>query len=208
MVSGCEVQLTVQTRHEPTGELAINDGAEYVLRRWSCVVLDGRPRAANATQLPHVREVEFVLHETFANNHQVVRRAPFRVEEEGWGEFDMTVLVHFAHCTAPLRITHDLNFQEGSVYEKKYRLTVPNPSPGFLALYNRPSTHARKTLPARQTKARKGPPRSAQYSPSAQRRRSPSASPSDYDSDDSSLSSGSPSDGGSDGRRPASMSSA
>ncbi|KAJ2712252.1 transcription factor TFIIF complex subunit Tfg3 [Coemansia spiralis] len=200
MVSGCEVVLTVQTRQQQTGELVVNDGAEYVLRRWSCTVQDGRPRAAGTTQLPYVREVEFVLHETFANSHRVVRRAPYRVEEEGWGEFDLVVLVHFAHCPEPLRFNHDLNFHEGEVYEKKYRLTVPNPSPAFLALYNRLATHARKTIPARQTKARKAPPRTDQHSPARRRSsRSPSGSSSDYDSDSST---DGPSDG-SAGPRPA-----
>ncbi|KAJ2783271.1 transcription factor TFIIF complex subunit Tfg3 [Coemansia javaensis] len=176
MVSECEVPLIVQTSHHHTGRTIVaSGGVEYSLRRWSCTVLEGRARAASSTRLPHIREVVFVLHETFDSPRRVVRSPPFRVEEQGWGEFDLEIIVHFAGCSDHARIVHDLNFQEGDQYDKRYRLTIANPTPGFLALFNENTTLSRKTIPARETKARKAPPRSAQ-NPAARRGRSSSLS--------------------------------
>ncbi|KAJ2022283.1 hypothetical protein GGI06_001883 [Coemansia sp. S85] len=81
------------------------------------------------------------------------------VEEEGWGEFDLVIMVHFVNCPEPYKIVHDLNFHSGELYRKSYDFVIPNPSPGFLALFNKHTTVSRKTIPARATKARKGPPR-------------------------------------------------
>ncbi|KAJ2587311.1 transcription factor TFIIF complex subunit Tfg3, partial [Coemansia sp. RSA 1722] len=94
----------------------------------------------------------------------VVSRAPFSVQEEGWGEFDLDIVVHFHHCAETLRIVHDLNFHEGESYFKQYELTIPNPSAAFLNLFNKRSPVSRKTIPSRGSKARKGPPRDSVYS--------------------------------------------
>ncbi|KAJ2875006.1 transcription factor TFIIF complex subunit Tfg3 [Coemansia aciculifera] len=154
-----EVTLAVHTQHQQTGHYVQADGVEYSLRTWSCTVQEGRPKATSAHQLPYVKKVEFILHETFENPHRVVSHPPFKVEEEGWGEFDLVIMVHFVNCPEPYKIVHDLNFHSGESYRKSYDLFIPNPSPGFLALFNKHTTVSRKTIPARATKARKGPPR-------------------------------------------------
>ncbi|KAJ2746679.1 transcription factor TFIIF complex subunit Tfg3 [Coemansia sp. BCRC 34301] len=159
MGAASEVTLVVHTQHQQTGRYYQNEGVEYGLRAWSCTVLDGRPKASSAHQLPYVKKVEFILHETFDNSHRVVSYPPYKMEEEGWGEFDLVVMVYFVNCPEPYKIVHDLNFHEGESYYKSYDLVVPNPSPGFLALFNKLATVSRKTIPARATKARKGPPR-------------------------------------------------
>ncbi|PIA17333.1 yeats-domain-containing protein [Coemansia reversa NRRL 1564] len=186
MVSEAEVVLAVQTRHQPTDRTVVEQGFEYSLRKWSCTLMEGRSRASNATLLPYVKEVEFILHESFDNPHQIVRRPPFRVEKVGWGEFDLLIIVHFVNCSEQYKIIHDLNFQEGEFYEKKYPLIVTSPKAGFLALFNKYSTVSRKTIPARETKARKGPPRGT-YSTS---QRSQNGSISPYSSEDSGADSG------------------
>ncbi|KAJ2849473.1 transcription factor TFIIF complex subunit Tfg3 [Coemansia brasiliensis] len=187
MVSEAEVMLAVQTQHHQTGRSVVANGVEYSLRRWSCALVEGRPRSSNAAQLPYVKKVEFILHETFKNPHRVIHHPPFKVEEEGWGEFDLVVIVHFINCQEPYRITHDLNFHVGEYYENKYPFIVPNPSAAFLALFNKHTTVSRKTIPARATKARKGPPRDSHYSTSQRASNSPldslSSHSSDYDSD-------------------------
>ncbi|KAJ2721878.1 transcription factor TFIIF complex subunit Tfg3 [Coemansia sp. Benny D115] len=174
MVASAEVILVVHTQHRPIDETVVNDGVQYGLRKWSCTVQEGRPRyAAVPTQLPYVREVEFFLHETFPNRHRVSTRLPFRVDEQGWGEFDLEIVVHFVDCIDSFRIIHDLNFHEGEAYMKEYRFTIPNPSQRFLASFTKRTTAARKTLPAKGSKARKGPPRDSIYSKQQSLRRSP-----------------------------------
>ncbi|KAI8324936.1 hypothetical protein GQ54DRAFT_295770 [Martensiomyces pterosporus] len=187
--------LTVHTEHRQTGRTVVAGEVEYSLRTWSCTLQEGRPRFPNVTQLPYVKKVEFILHETFENSHRVTSRAPFRVEEEGWGEFDLAIIVHFVNCSEPHTIIHDLSFQEGETYNKTYPFKIPNPSAGLLTLFNKHPTVSRKTIPARATKARKGPPRDSAYSNS---RRTPYYSDSDdslsSDQDDHLNSSGDDSD--------------
>ncbi|KAJ2410486.1 transcription factor TFIIF complex subunit Tfg3 [Coemansia sp. RSA 2526] len=211
MGSDAEVMLVVQTQHQQTGRSVVANGVEYSLRRWSCTLLEGRPRASNATQLPYIKKVEFILHETFKNPHRVVHHPPFRVEEEGWGEFDLVSIIHFVNCPEPLRITHDLNFHVGEHYESKYPLIVPNPSAAFLTLFNKHTTVSRKTIPARATKARKGPPRDSHYSTSQRTSNGSAGSSSgfsDLDSDSQLSSSDDESDSHSFGNKRRSASSA
>ncbi|KAI2018100.1 transcription factor TFIIF complex subunit Tfg3, partial [Ophidiomyces ophidiicola] len=55
---------------------------------------------------------------------------PFRIEEEGWGEFDLQV-----GLGAPDKehtVPHDLNFQQNR-YESKHVITFKNPKPAVLA---------------------------------------------------------------------------
>ncbi|KAJ1664498.1 transcription factor TFIIF complex subunit Tfg3 [Coemansia sp. RSA 1813] len=174
-----EVVLGIHTQHRETGRTVVSGGIEYSLRTWSCTLHEGRARVAGTTQLPYIQKVEFIMHETFDNPHKVVAHAPFRVEEEGWGEFDLVVVVHLANSPDTYKIVHDLSFHEGESYTKRYSFVVPAPTPGFLALFNKPTTFSRKTIPARATKARKGPPRDSAYSNSASRLSSGSESSSD-----------------------------
>jgi hypothetical protein len=39
------------------------------------------------------------------------KKAPFKLEEQGWGEFDMTIGLHYAEKGGQTTIHHDLNFQ-------------------------------------------------------------------------------------------------
>ncbi|KAJ1737230.1 transcription factor TFIIF complex subunit Tfg3 [Coemansia sp. Benny D160-2] len=179
-----EVVLGIHTQQHDTGRTAVSGGIEYSLRRWSCTLHEGRSQVAGTTQLPYIQKVEFILHETFDTPHRVVTRAPFRVEEEGWGEFDLIVIVHMANSPDTYKIVHDLNFQEGESYTKRYPFVIPNPTPGFLALFYKPTSFSRKTIPKRATKARKGPPRDSAYANSTSRLSSDSESFSDSDASD------------------------
>lgn len=48
-------------------------------------------------------------------NKRLIRAAfkkpPFRIEEKGWGEFDMTIVLTGAHKGGDHTLEHDLNFQ-------------------------------------------------------------------------------------------------
>jgi transcription initiation factor IIF auxiliary subunit len=41
----------------------------------------------------------------------VFKKPPFRIEEKGWGEFDMTIVLTGAHKGGDHSLEHDLNFQ-------------------------------------------------------------------------------------------------
>ena len=55
---------------------------------------------------------------------------PFRIQEEGWGEFEMQIVLSAADKDHV--ITHDLNFLE-SRYESKHVVVFKNPKPHLLA---------------------------------------------------------------------------
>ncbi|KAL4947419.1 putative Ran-specific GTPase-activating protein 1 [Aspergillus filifer] len=96
----------------------------FPLRSWSIEVYllneHGEQVPANLFD-----KVTYHLHPSFGNRAtQTFKNPPFRIQEEGWGEFDMTI-----GFTAPdskeQTIAHDLNFAQ-SRYESKHVLTYKN----------------------------------------------------------------------------------
>ncbi|EZF25060.1 hypothetical protein H112_02556 [Trichophyton rubrum D6] len=95
-----------------------NSGIEgFPLRQWSVEIhlLNDHGEPVPASVFP---KVTYHLHPSFEQRAtQTIKSPPFRIEEEGWGEFDMQIVL-----SAPDKdhsITHDLNFQS-SKYESKH----------------------------------------------------------------------------------------
>ncbi|EER16248.1 4-hydroxy-3-methylbut-2-enyl diphosphate reductase, putative [Perkinsus marinus ATCC 50983] len=62
-----------------------------------------------------IKKVDFQLHETFAVPQRTVESTPFMVTEEGWGEFDIIVTIHFVDSSEnPVRTTHKLKLHHDS----------------------------------------------------------------------------------------------
>jgi len=40
------------------------------------------------------------------------KKPPFKLEEQGWGEFDMAITLHFAEKGGTKELAHDLHFQQ------------------------------------------------------------------------------------------------
>ena len=51
----------------------------------------------------------------------VFKKPPFRIDEQGWGEFDMTIVLSAAHKGGEHTLSHDLNFQSER-YEAKHQV--------------------------------------------------------------------------------------
>lgn len=61
-----------------------------------------------------------------------MKTAPFRISEQGWGEFDMQILLTpYAQPKGEHTIFHDLNFQNER-YEATHSFTFRNPKPELL----------------------------------------------------------------------------
>ncbi|RKF78172.1 Transcription initiation factor TFIID subunit 14 [Golovinomyces cichoracearum] len=71
------------------------------------------------------------LHPSFANPVQTFTSPPFRCENEGWGEFDMTIDLYSTEKGGKNSITHDLNFAKDR-YEAKHQVTFKNPSAALI----------------------------------------------------------------------------
>jgi len=78
-------------------------------------------------------KVTYKLHESFGDRaKQVFPSAPFKIQEEGWGEFDMEIVLTGMDKGGDHTVAHDLNFQSNR-YEAKHTITFKNPKPGLLA---------------------------------------------------------------------------
>lgn len=51
----------------------------------------------------------------------VIKKPPFRISEEGWGEFDMRIIVSAIEKGGDHELTHDLNFQQER-YEAEHKI--------------------------------------------------------------------------------------
>ncbi len=80
-------------------------GQKDQLFAWCCYV-----RGANNEGIAHfVKKVVFTLHPTFKNNVRTVEEPPFEIQEQGWGEFEITVRIHFVDSSEkPVEIIHFL----------------------------------------------------------------------------------------------------
>ncbi|KAI9698712.1 MAG: hypothetical protein M1836_003822 [Candelina mexicana] len=75
----------------------------------------------------------YKLHPSFEKRAiQSFKHPPFRIEEEGWGEFDIEVVFTAMDKGGDHSIQHDLNFATNR-YEAKHTITFKNPKPGLMA---------------------------------------------------------------------------
>ena len=48
-----------------------------------------------------------------------IKKPPFRIEEEGWGEFDMEIILTAVDKGGDHSLQHDLNFRENKYLERR-----------------------------------------------------------------------------------------
>ncbi|KAL2760886.1 hypothetical protein ACRALDRAFT_2039429 [Sodiomyces alcalophilus JCM 7366] len=97
----------------------------FPMRKWSVslYILDenGEPHPADCFQ-----RVTYNLHPSFENPVQTYTKPPFTCENEGWGEFEMSIDCYTTEKSKQ-SIPHDLNFQSNH-YENEHTVTFKNPS--------------------------------------------------------------------------------
>ncbi|RCI05487.1 hypothetical protein CU098_009485 [Rhizopus stolonifer] len=81
--------------------------------------------------------VEYILHPTFEDPRRVKKEEPYVLQEKGWGEFDMRVVLYFAeNITDPQVLLFDLNFAM-TQYSITHTVKFPNASPELIELLAR-----------------------------------------------------------------------
>ncbi|KIZ04869.1 putative Protein AF-9 like protein [Monoraphidium neglectum] len=78
--------------------------------RWTAYV-----RGANNEDLsPLIQKVTFNLHASFNNPQRIIHAPPFELTEEGWGEFEMSIVLHFQPDAqeGPIEVFHHLRLYE------------------------------------------------------------------------------------------------
>lgn len=83
---------------------------EYHSHRWTVYV-----RSPSGEELNHIiSKVVFKLHDSFMNPIRVVEAAPYELTETGWGEFEISITMHFTEDSGekPIEIFHPLKLYE------------------------------------------------------------------------------------------------
>ncbi|KAI5292757.1 hypothetical protein KEM52_006083 [Ascosphaera acerosa] len=115
---------------EQSIKIPAKDENTPAIRDWSIEVfqLTDKGQKVPATLFD---SVTYKLHPSFGDRTvQKKKEPPFRIDEEGWGEFDMQVVVRVENKDYPF--LHDLNFG-AERYEQKHTITFKNPKASLLA---------------------------------------------------------------------------
>jgi len=88
------------------------------MREWSIEIwlLNDRDEDVPATIF---EKATYELHPSFPKPRQTFKKPPFKIEEEGWGEFDMQIQLTTLHRGGDHTLSHDLNFAQER-YESKH----------------------------------------------------------------------------------------
>jgi transcription initiation factor TFIID/TFIIF subunit len=102
------------------------------MRKWTCQLTLLGP---NDQEVPAniFDKVTYKLHPTFKNPTLTVKKPPFRIEEEGWGEFDMGIVLHMVDRGGEQTLAHDLNFAQNE-YVVHHTINVPTNKPNLARL--------------------------------------------------------------------------
>ena len=74
--------------------------------KWTCYV-----RGPDDYEIsPFIKQVAFHLHPSFASPTRTFKSPPYEVHEQGWGEFDIAIKIHFTPDAnlRPIEIHHTL----------------------------------------------------------------------------------------------------
>lgn len=93
------------------------------MRKWSIeiVLLDEQGNEIPATIFD---KVVYHLHPTFANPTRTFTDPPFKIEEQGWGGFELLISGHLLEKAGERKLTHDLHFMKDS-YQIDHVIQVP-----------------------------------------------------------------------------------
>lgn len=96
------------------------------MRQWSIEIamLNDQGEVVPAIILDRVT---YTLHHTFANPIRTLKLAPFTVEEQGWGEFDIPIAIHLVGLPGKQgerKFNHDLNFLQ-ETYTVDHTILIP-----------------------------------------------------------------------------------
>ncbi|CAO0793772.1 unnamed protein product [Mucor circinelloides] len=133
-----------------------NDGHPW--RNWkiTLVAMDGE-REVKGKLAMILDHVEYILHPTFEEPRRVKKEEPYVLQEKGWGEFDMRVVLYFTdNITDPQVLLFDLNFALAT-YSITHTVEFPNASPELVKLLSRdPSSASSSTSVSVSSAPRKG----------------------------------------------------
>lgn len=105
--------------------------AGFPLRHWTMKVVLIHQETKAEVDATAFTQATYHLHESFGDRaKQVMKQPPFRVAEDGWGEFELKIDLLDAGGKTH-EFLHDLNFAQNK-YEVKHVITFKNPKEKLL----------------------------------------------------------------------------
>lgn len=128
MTDAVDVVFRVKTQQAILSDQQLTEN-QLPMRQWrmEIVMLDKDGAEVPAGIVSHV---VYHLHPTFAKPKRKVNEPPFRLEEVGWGEFELHIVLTLKEHGGTVKIVHDLSFSEDA-YAVDFEVSVPytqNPS--------------------------------------------------------------------------------
>ncbi|CDK28276.1 unnamed protein product [Kuraishia capsulata CBS 1993] len=101
----------------------------FPMRKWSIQIsmLNSDGKEVPATIFD---KVTYHLHPTFAQPVRAIKKPPFKIEEEGWGEFDLSIALTLVDRAGERKVAHDLNFLKEK-YIVDHTISIPLTKPGL-----------------------------------------------------------------------------
>ncbi|XBW35900.1 hypothetical protein QEN19_001475 [Hanseniaspora menglaensis] len=125
MVETTKRVVRIKTKQSIIEEEPLVEG--FPVHRWSIEVAlldaEGNEMPANIFD-----RVVYHLHPTFVNPNRTFKKQPFRIEEKGWGGFEMSISLFLAEKGGERKVKHDLHFMEFE-YNIEHTITVPLSKP-------------------------------------------------------------------------------
>ncbi|ORZ19620.1 yeats family-domain-containing protein [Absidia repens] len=109
-------------------------------RNWKLRLVAMEGGKEHKGKLTHVLDrVEYILHPTFENPRRVATCEPYMLQEKGWGEFDLRIVLYFVdNLVPPEVISFDLNFRTSS-YSVIHKRPFPDAPAEFISILSKPT---------------------------------------------------------------------
>lgn len=125
-----DVKRTIRvttTQHILKDVAPVQEG--FPMRQWSIQItlLNESGKELPATIF---EKVTYHLHPTFANPVRTFKKLPFKIEEQGWGGFDMAISLTLLDKGGERKIQHDLNFNKEK-YIIDHIISIPTTKPNL-----------------------------------------------------------------------------
>ncbi|KAI7857151.1 yeats family-domain-containing protein [Circinella umbellata] len=131
----------------------------HPLRNWKIKLVavdNGKEKKGRLSEL--LDHVEYILHPTFTDPRRVVTKEPYLLQEKGWGEFDMRIVLYFVNNIANTELlSFDLNFTQAQ-YSVTKTVVFQSPAPELVNILSRepaPLPPAKKRRSTSTEKSRK-----------------------------------------------------
>lgn len=112
--------ITVITKSEIPKKIIKSENG-CVIRNWSVQIVGLNEEDRQFVNMEYCNSVKFILHQSFENPEKEFKTMPYKVNEKGWGEFDIGIIFGFGDFYPQITLLHSLHFRN-KCYRMDYDL--------------------------------------------------------------------------------------